>query len=190
MTAASKSALPGPATTPKDIQIAVIDSGDVAVVRVQGRGTFLNSVPLKRFAEHLFQRRQPAHFLVDLQTCETMDSTFMGVLASISLHQSREGRSRVELVNANDQIRRLLKTLGLTHFIHIRHGQPASEHVERAAGSLAPAENGHMDRSEQIAHCLEAHKTLVNVDSENEVRFENVIHYLQQSLDSSDETQS
>ena len=73
----------------KDIQYALLDQDNVAVVRVTGRGTFLNSVPLKKFADQLTADGKPRQFIIDLKDCETLDSTFMGVLASISLRQTR-----------------------------------------------------------------------------------------------------
>src|SRR5690606_28022450 len=91
----------------KDIQVALIDDEHTAVVRVTGRGNFMNSVPLKKFADRLGSKGRPDRFIMDLADCETLDSTFMGVLASISLLQSRNGRNRLVVCNANDHIHKL-----------------------------------------------------------------------------------
>lgn len=166
----------------QSISCALLDGEDCAVVRVVGRGNFLNSVPLKRFADHLNARNEPKVFILDLQECETLDSTFMGVIASVSITQTRGDRHKLVVANASDHIRRLLKTLGLTHLLDLRDGSSQKAALERASSHLRPADDREVTRTEQILHTLDAHKTLVKIDEENELRFQSVIHYLEQSL--------
>lgn len=166
----------------KNIQYALLDDEAIAVVRVAGRGTFLNSVPLKKFADQLAASGKPRQIIVDLKDCETLDSTFMGVLAAISLRQTRAGRDKLILTNINPHIQRLLKTLGLSNLIQLRDGTSEQEALRRAEGGLESPEERPVSHVEQICHTLEAHRTLVKVDEENEVRFQCVIHYLEKSL--------
>jgi anti-anti-sigma factor len=158
---------------------AVLDKGEIALVRVNGRGNFSNSLPLKKFAGSVIDRSREQKFIVDLHECETMDSTFMGVLAGICINQKGKGNSEVILVNVNDHCNRLLKNLGLTHMLQIRKG-PATEAQDVV---FKPAETGNPSRIEQICTTLEAHKDLVKADEQNEVRFQAVIEYLKKSLE-------
>ncbi len=64
-----------------DVYCAVLDDDDIAVVRVVGRGTFQNSVPVKQLADLLQKGGHPRKFVLDVSQCETLDSTFLGVLA-------------------------------------------------------------------------------------------------------------
>lgn len=167
----------------KDVQYALLDDEQTAVLRVSGRGNFLNSVPVKRFADRLASRGRPERFVVDLGECETLDSTFMGVLASISLGQSRQGRRPLAVCNANEHIQKLLNTLGLARLMEVNPGNPSSAAILRARIEMEPCEAPPVSHTDQIGHTLEAHRTLVRVDGDNVVRFQSVIHYLEKSLE-------
>lgn len=166
----------------RDLQYALLDEDRTAVIRVAGRGNFLNSVPLKKFTERLCSTHRPERIVLDLGACETMDSTFMGVLASISLAQSRHGCQPLALCNVNDHIQKLLNTLGLARLMEINSGS-ISGTVNRAEGQLEPFENPQVSHTEQLSHTLEAHRILTRLDDGNVVRFQSVIHYLEKSLE-------
>ena len=57
------------------IQVGV--NGDAVWVKVEGKGTFLNSGDLKEFTREMVNRGY-REFVVDLERCAMMDSTFMG----------------------------------------------------------------------------------------------------------------
>jgi len=170
-----------------NVSCAMLPDEDIAVVRLTGRGNFQNSVPLKRFADHLQAAGRPRQFILDLGNCETMDSTFLGVLASVSIAQAKGGRSKVIIVHANDHVKKLLKTLGIAKLVEIhdsgsRDTQQDEEAIARAEGNMKPAESSPVSRVDQICVTLEAHKTLAKVDHDNELRFQTVIQYLEESL--------
>ena len=165
----------------RSILCAVLDDGEIALARVIGRGNFSNSEPLKRFANHVVKRAAHQKFIVDLHECESMDSTFMGVLAGICISErDKENGSEVILVNVNDHCHRLLKNLGLMNLLEIRSN--GSDDISRAEGELKPAEGRSLDKLEQICLTLAAHKNLIKVDEKNEVRFQAVIEYLEKDL--------
>jgi len=176
------SATPAAQDPNKSILCAVVDDGEIALVRVVGRGNFSNSVALKRFAAHVQKAsdKKPT-FILDLGECEAMDSTFMGVLASIAIIQTQTFQNKVIVLNANDHCRRLLKNLGLSHLVEIRQGQLAE--ADRGAASLQPAAATNVSHLEQICMTLQAHKELVKLDEGNELRFCAVIEYLEKSLE-------
>ncbi len=164
------------------IQCATIEQCGVALVRVVGRGTFLNSVPVSQFADYLQnQEERRWRFVVDLSECPTMDSTFMGTLAKITLRQTQQLGTKLAVCNANEHNRRLLKTLGLSHVMDLRQKTP--EELKRQPVDLRPAETIPVTRLDRILHMIECHEKLIDLDTENEVRFSNVLKYLRQSLD-------
>jgi anti-anti-sigma factor len=154
----------------------------VVIVRISGRGTFTNSVELKRLGDYMSERYagDKAHFIVDLEHCTTMDSTFMGVLASVALRQKRDAGDKLVVVNANPQNYRLLHTLGLAHFMDVRTNNEITPLVDDAR--FHSAETDEVTRTDRIVHMIEAHQSLCNADSQNEVRFESVLKYLNESL--------
>jgi anti-anti-sigma regulatory factor len=64
------------------IQVGV--NGPAVWVRVEGKGSFLNSGNLKEFAQEMVNRGY-REFVIDLQNCAMMDSTFMGTMAGVAL---------------------------------------------------------------------------------------------------------
>lgn len=158
---------------------AILDDDGITVVRVLGRGSFSNSLALRNFAEHALKIGKAMRLVVDLGQCDAMDSTFMGVLAGICIRQSREGLPKTIVLNVSEHCQRLLKNLGLTHLLEIRQHD---ESLAKADDQLAPAEADPSSRLDQICLTLQAHRNLVQVDSENQVRFQAVIDYLEKSL--------
>lgn len=158
-------------------------SGGVVVIRVLGRGSYSNSVEFKTLADKVAERQGAGnyHFVIDLDACPTMDSTFMGVLASVGLRQRREGRDTLIIVNANEQSTRLLKTLGLAHFISVRSAHQADV-PDLSDNAFQSADRSDLSKADRIAHMIEAHEKLCDIESENNVRFESVLKYLNESL--------
>lgn len=173
------------ATQPNNAQqsltCAVLDGGEFAVVRVVGKGTFQVSMAMKQFATLAQRRGKDLKFIIDMASCESMDSTFMGVIAGLAVNHQREGLPKVILANPNEQCRRLLKNLGILGMLMVKAGTSAE--VERAESHLsAPDEGAHVDRVAQICMTLDAHKQLVEIDPANEIKFQAVIEYLEKSL--------
>lgn len=164
------------------VQCAVLDGGDVAIVRLNGRGSFLNSMPFKQFADQLAKHSHPREFIVDLAECETMDSTFLGVLAAISIAQERAGRPRVVVLNASDHVVRLLKTLGLLRLVDTEGGAGNQAAARAMDSDFKPAAESGATRDERVSHALEAHRLLCEVETENKARFQSVIQSLEDSL--------
>lgn len=146
-------------------------AGAVVWVRVAGRGTFQNSTGLKDFAGEMMQRGH-REFVVDLKDCELMDSTFMGTLAGIALRLGAEGK--LQVVRANTRCRQVMKNLGLDRVLALQE-EPAGD------GPRPPLHDaeGNPPREAKRETIIEAHKNLVAADPENEVRFKDVIDFLQ-----------
>ncbi len=145
-------------------------------VKLEGRGTFENCQCLKEFARRMIQRGH-RDFVLDLEKCELMDSTFMGTLAALAfnLREMREGGLRV--VRANRRNFSLLESLGLDHLFKVEP-EPAVP-VPQSLRASEVAESG-----EELtkADILVAHEALVEADPRNAVRFQDVIDYLRQEL--------
>jgi anti-anti-sigma factor len=169
------------AAAPDSINFATLGKG-VVVIKVVGRGNFQNSVELKRLAENMANRTGDfqTRFIMDMHECISMDSTFMGVLASMALRQLKDSGNRLTVIRANPQNVRLLETLGLAHFMTIRTSESSPALTECEFRCADSEDVGKVDR---IVHMIEAHENLCSADSENNLRFESVLKYLKESLD-------
>ncbi len=145
-------------------------AGPVVWVRVDGRGTFQNSTGLKEFAAEM-TRRGHREFVIDLRSCELMDSTFMGTLAGIAMRLGTEGK--LHIVHPNARCRQVLKNLGLDRIVSVEEEAPAN-----APGPPLRDAEGNPPREAKRETIIEAHENLVAANPENAVRFKDVLDFL------------
>ena len=150
------------------MQVGLADK--VVWIRVDGRGTFQNSTGLKEFAAEMI-RRGHREFVIDLQSCELMDSTFMGTLAGIAMRLGTEGRLHV--IRPNARCRQVLKNLGLDRIVAVEEGSPVA-----APGDPLRNAEGNPPREAKRETIIEAHENLVAANPENAVRFKDVLDFL------------
>jgi len=154
----------------------------IVVIRVTGRGSFHNSMEVRKLADAMTRGdgAGDTRFILDLEECVTMDSTFMGVLASIGLNQLKNVGEKLAVINVNPQNMRLLKTLGLTQFMTVRETQAGTPQVSDDEFQCLIQEDA--SRTDRIIHMIEAHRDLCEADPSNNMRFESVLKYLNDSL--------
>lgn len=102
-----------------DSSIQVGVSGPTVWVKVEGKGSFLNSGNLKEFAREMLDRGY-REFVVDLEDCAMMDSTFMGTMASVALRLKELGHGHLHIVHCGNRSQELLSGLGLDQIFDIR----------------------------------------------------------------------
>ena len=148
-------------------------------VRVEGKGSFLNSTGLKEFAKEMINRGF-REFAIDLKNCPVMDSTFMGTLAGIALRLRELGQGMLRVTNLNERNHDLLANLGLDQLfcIEARDGAvpPENSVAQVPLVSAAP------DKVTQAKTMLEAHEACVEANEANAAKFKDVLEYLKQHL--------
>jgi anti-sigma B factor antagonist len=144
---------------------------------VEGRGSFQNSPGLKEFSKCMIQKGF-RNFVVDLEKCELMDSTFMGTLAGISLRLREFGQGSLQAINVNDRNSGLLESLGLNQLFEVRCPGDANAPQSPEAKQLEePKPPQPVATRETI---LTAHQALIAAQPENAARFKDVLEYLKQ----------
>lgn len=162
-----------------DSSIQVGVSGPAVWVRVEGRGTFLNSGNLKQFAREMVERGY-REFIIDLDRCAMMDSTFMGTLAGLALRLKEIGQGHLRVVHCQQRSRDLLSGLGLDQLFQISQNgasAPACEALQKST-----AEKPDEQKQKQAKEMLDAHQALCDAAPENFLRFKDVLDYLKQDL--------
>ena len=160
------------------IQVGV--NGPTVWVRVEGKGSFLNSGSLKEFAREMLDRGY-REFVMDLADCVMMDSTFMGTMASVALRLKELGRGHLHVIHCGNRSWELLSGLGLDQIFDIHAdgtaAAPECEALERAS------DGSRQDRKQQQTQTMvEAHEALCEAAPENIFRFKDVLEYLKQDL--------
>jgi anti-anti-sigma regulatory factor len=150
-------------------------NGPAVWVKVEGRGSFLNSGNLKEFAREMVDRGY-REFIIDLEKCAMMDSTFMGTMAGVALRLKELGQGHLHIVHCGPRSHELLSGLGLDQLFSIHlNGELAPECESFESGSAT-------GKNEQAETMLEAHEALCRAAPENISRFKDVLDYLKQDL--------
>lgn len=160
-----------------NLSVAVCEK--VAWIRIGGRASFNNSVDFKTLVNRLAQQGC-SHFVLDLSECLLMDSTFLGVLAGLGLRFPPNGDKEpaFELLNPNARISDLLENLGVVQLFKVVQGAPAMAEPMQPVNDAT----GQRDGAEVTRTCLEAHRTLMNVNPDNIPKFKDVTEFLQEDL--------
>jgi anti-sigma B factor antagonist len=158
------------------IQVGV--NGPAVWVRVEGKGSFLNSGNLKEFAQEMVNRGY-REFIIDLENCVMMDSTFMGTMAGVALRLKELGQGRLHVVHCGVRSRELLSGLGLDQIFSI---QANGTNPNPPECSILDEEAERQKKREQAQTMLEAHEALCQAAPENFLRFKDVLDYLKQDL--------
>lgn len=156
----------------EDLQITALEGG--FSITVSGRANFDYAVPLRDLAGKLV----PGNWLqIDLENCEAMDSTFMGVLTMMALKMRKSG-SQVMLLNANDALQKLLRDLGVLKLFRI----VSEKENSGTEGVVLPA-SGKASMLTTAETVAEAHRALVGADSANAEKFKQVIEFADQDVE-------
>src|SRR5438105_4183445 len=151
-------------------------NGPAVWVRLEGKGSFLNSGSLKEFAQEMVNRGY-REFIVDLHNCVMMDSTFMGTLAGVALRLKELGDGHLHVVRCGARSRELLSGLGLDQIFSI-HSQglsaPECNELDGEPSTSMSVE----EKREQAQTMLDAHEALCRAAPENLTRFKDVLDYL------------
>ena len=135
------------------------------IITAVGRANFEYAVPIRELVNSNEGRKS---IRVDLKECTAMDSTFMGVLSMGGLKAADNG-SAFEIYNASETLKRSLADLGVDELFSFHEGSPGECEAaarKKSADMLSTAET-----------VEEAHRKLVEADSANAERFNDVIKY-------------
>ena len=163
-----------------DSSIQVGASGPTVWVKVEGKGSFLNSGNLKEFTREMLDRGY-REFVVDLADCTMMDSSFMGTMATVALRLRELGQGHLQIVHCSNRCQELLSGLRLDQIFDVRANgasPPECGAFERPPRIQSPADQ----KREQIETMVEAHEALSEAAPENVLRFKDVLDFLRQDL--------
>jgi anti-anti-sigma regulatory factor len=168
-------------TADSPILVGVFDG--FSWIRLEGKGSFVNSPAVKAFGEGRIAAGE-TRVVVDLAACTGMDSTFMGTLAGMAARLSALEGGSLQIAEPGERNRRSLEDLGLDFLMEI--DPPAVEwrgKVDVIRGGLhAPQAPGGLDRIQRSRHVLEAHQALFDMNDKNASSFAGVVTQLEDEL--------
>ena len=160
--------------------IYVCCADSAVYLRVSGRGTFKNSVPLRVYVQRMLARGV-RRFVVDIGECSGMDSTFMGTLTGIFTRLREAGGGSLDVINVSEKNRELLTELGLDQLFTIHSDAADFEKMAQAEPLVSPEKITSADVHKTV---LDAHRSLAEEGHEdNEMRFRDLLDELRDSSD-------
>lgn len=165
------------------VEVAIRDQE--AFIRVHGRATFKIGPSLKQFGV-MAMERGCRRFIVEMENCVGMDSTFMGILAGLAT-TLKKSEGDVVLRNLSEKNLFLVNMLGLTHLVAIDNSaktviaMPTSGHILTQSSG---------DKKQMTEIMIDAHETLIEAAPDNIIKFKDVLAYLKEDLNRSNALQS
>jgi len=172
-----------PPEPPIGNQILAATADQCTLVVVRGMATFKLAPSFKQ-ATQAARLAGSLLIVVDMAACTSMDSTFMGSIASLGLALKKSG-SPLILINLQPNAAALLRGLGVDRILQV---YPVGA-LPNGIGDLAPlvqnlqpiASEPTTER-ELAALMYDAHETLTKVDPENLQRFKDVLAFLREDI--------
>jgi len=161
-------------------ELTLFRGKDFASVRVVGRANFSSSPGFENAVGDLLHDH-PARFVMDLEQCQLMDSTFLGVLAEAAAkfrHLNGNG-SRIELSNANVRVTGLIESLGLNALFTMRNS-PLELPADVRARRVSPESPTKLRLKETS---LAAHEWLMKFSPANRDKFAELARTLKEDLE-------
>lgn len=147
--------------------------GNIGLLRISGRATYASARNLREAGLRAIEEGATA-LVMDCRNCETMDSTFMGVLVMLS---QRLQPRQIRLCDTGTKVENALHGLGLKPlFTMARFCDNTRYAWEQLDLTAAAAETTTQDAQRRLM--IDAHEALGEADPANTARFKSVINLL------------
>ncbi len=155
-----------------------------AVIRVEGRGSFKISPPMKQFIHQVIDTKSAERILIDMSDCTGMDSTFMGVVAGLACLIKGNPEIIFKLINISEKNRKLLVTLGVDRVVDYSLSITGEEQqlIDHQTAEAQTLETDFIDKLNAAKTTLEAHETLVGINPDNFEKFKSVLEFLESDV--------
>ena len=164
--------------TPAGANVFVAREGDTAFIRVTGRATFACSSPLRQYAVQQIESGA-RRFVFELGSCTFMDSTFMGLLATLVVRYGQHD-IKVSLLNVANEVISQLHELGLYDLFEFINTTERAN-AETGVGDKLEANDDAKTEEALRETMIEAHRALGEACAENVPRFKDVMKCLEDS---------
>jgi len=135
-------------------------------------------ISLAEFLDNLLKEGKFEDVLIDLSETTSIDSTNLGLLASVSQFTQEKLDKKPTIIATNDELIELLESIGFEEVFHIV-GDSKSPNVE-----LQEVEEVHDQGMGLTKVLLDAHRSLMDLNKHNNEMFKDLVQLLQAEVDS------
>lgn len=168
---------------PKQPTFLVSAYSEPVVVQINGKANYLNCNNFREFMEKMVSDGK-SRFALDFEHCKGMDSTFLGILAGTALQLRQQEPPGILLIcNLSERNHELICNLGLQALLSIDAELPEVEcqPCDDSSKSFSELENKEVSDARNV---LDAHQNLVKADEQNAAKFQDVIAFLKNQVES------
>jgi len=161
----------------KSGKIFVASKDSVCVVKLVGdiRVTLCSSID--NYIEKVFASSFPyKNIVIDLMETEAIDSTSLGLLAKMSLYAQQRFSIKPTIFSTNPSITKLLNSVGFSQIFNIETTFDSPLDVTRGKELKTSESSNEKKVREKV---IEAHKILMNLNSENKEAFRELVSTLE-----------
>lgn len=161
--------------------LSVCAGKDFACIKIVGRANFSCSPDFKTLLTQLAQKGCKCYIL-ELSECVLMDSTFLGVLAGAALKLRMSGPAGgLTLVRVGERNLEIIRNLGLHRLATVDSGNFDMSFHGSPPVALSAEKKSEIESAKLV---LEAHEHLVDADSSNAAKFQDVLAFLRNRVES------
>lgn len=160
--------------------IRVADHNGVYVIKMEGDVRLTLCLSFDNFIEEMFAADDFCSVMFDLCSAQCIDSTTLGLMAKISIGARKLGYDKPLVVSSNPSITRLLASMGFEDIFNIVKDSRTSVDCD---GQILIEEIEPEDAL--MEKVLEAHRTLVKLNTQNQDTFKELIESLENQQDRS-----
>ena len=154
---------------------------DPVVVQIHGKANYLNCNTFREFIEGMVSAGK-AHIVLDFENCRGMDSTFLGILAGTALDLRKQTPPGLLIIcKLGERNHELVSNLGLQNILTI--GEDLQDCADHSA-EFSPLKDMEISIAKNV---LAAHENLIKVDSANAAKFQDVIAFLKNQIETKGE---
>lgn len=152
---------------------------DPIVVKINGKANYLNCNSFREFIGQMVSDNK-GRIVLDFADCKGMDSTFLGILAGTALELRKQTPAGVLILShLGQRNRELVCNLGLQNLLTIAEEVPENRETGSAA-EFSALKNVKISDAKNV---LRAHEDLVQADTENASKFQDVIAFLKNQVE-------
>lgn len=157
-------------------KIKVAQKGETVFIKICSSGTVDNSFQLKEFLRHLMAKGFK-DFVLCLEDCPYMDSTFLGVIVGISLRLKENFGSKLKLTGINKYNLNLIKALEV---IHLFDASPKKTSFTAKRKTLEKKKD--VSILQKAQHIKKAHYNLMKVSPVCQMQFIDIQELLSKEI--------
>ena len=146
------------------------------VIRFQGDIRLIHSANIDDYFSDMCKDPDFASVWFDLGDADGLDSTTLGILAKLALKIRKNFGFSPAIFTSQPGITRLLRSMEFHKFFDLREECCVTYEVPRDLPMVSEDEKTLRDK------VIEAHKVLMNISEENEVKFKNLVTSLEQAI--------